>query len=85
MWLRLCCALLLIIFSFANVEDLEYLRLLDDLISYKISFKTADEEFKYKTEDSKNWVSMMSADKEEYHCLLPTVETIASIKNFFQI
>lgn len=81
MWLRLLCWTQFLLICVVKSSDLNYLRLLDDLISYRISFKSSDEELKYKTDDSKNWISMMSADDEEYRCLLPTVETIVNIFN----
>lgn len=75
-----------IIFSllFVKATDFESLRLLDDSILYKILYKSADDEILLTNKDSKNWVSMMSADEEEYRCLLPTVETTASI-NFSKL
>ena len=69
-----------------GTQDLGYLpALLDDSVSYRIIFKHGNE-FNVKEnsgeEASKNLVKMMSADNEEYQCVLPTVASNVKLTGF---
>uniref|UniRef100_A0A915E7L6 Endoplasmic reticulum lectin 1 n=1 Tax=Ditylenchus dipsaci TaxID=166011 RepID=A0A915E7L6_9BILA len=66
----------LLIFVIASASELDYLRALDDFIAYRVSFKPQEEEEKYvQSSEKDSWVSMKSADAEEYRCLLPTIQS----------
>lgn len=86
--LLLMLSLLALSMSYGEVDD--YIRAVDDMIAYKVSFKPYEDGLPLypdnngagetesvgateKEAPSRNWVSMMSADKEEYQCLLPSV------------
>lgn len=86
----LVLSLLALSMSYGEVDD--YIRAVDDMVAYKVSFKPYEDglplypqddahgaaeaenaDVKQKVAPNENWVSMMSADKEEYQCLLPPV------------
>lgn len=82
--LPLCFLSLIILQIFAS--DFELLKILDDLITYKIVFKENSELKKIKElgfTDENNWVKIKSSDEEEYTCLLPFFESNVIFKIFF--
>lgn len=61
-------------------SDFELLKVLDDLITYKVIFKKNGDLTKIKEDellntDEDNWIKIKSADAEEYDCLLPIFES----------
>ena len=77
------CIFSLILLSISTSE-LDFLRVLDDLISYRIVFKnyeeyeklaTPNEQGQWTVKQDENWVKMKSADDEEYTCLLPVIQS----------
>src|SRR4051812_44211743 len=81
--------LLLLALSASRGEVDDYLRAVDDMLAYKISFKPYEDGMSLYPPDGmevpeeggddakkahmgeRSWVSMISADQEEYQCLLP--------------
>src|SRR5688500_12872158 len=62
-----------------NAEnDLDYFRLLDDRLMYRIEYKSADD-FPHELEDAKErLVQITSSDQEQYQCIIPAVSSYVS-------
>lgn len=83
----LCIFSLILLPIFAS--ELDFLKILDDLISYRIVFKNykdyeklarPNEQGEWIVNKDENWVKIKSADSEEYNCLLPVILSNVSLK-----